>query len=90
MAVTIQLPPDVEQRLRAAMPDLDAELKEASVIELFRRGKLSHHELSLVLGLDRFETDAYLKRHNVYEGSLSWDDLEADRRTLEHLLPQED
>ena len=55
-------------------------------MELFRRGKLSHYELSRVLGVDRFETDAYLKRHNVFEGSPTMADLEADRRTLERVM----
>jgi predicted HTH domain antitoxin len=57
MAVSFQLPADVEKRLRAASADLDAEVREASALELFRRGKLSHFELSQILGLDRFETD---------------------------------
>ena len=61
MAVTIQLPLDVEQRLRSATPNLDAVFTEASAIELFRQGRLSHFELSRMLGLDRFETDACLK-----------------------------
>jgi len=74
MAVTIQLPSDVEQRLRAPTPDLDAQAKEAVALDLFRRGKLSHFELSRILGLDRFETDACLKRHNVLEGSLTMDE----------------
>jgi hypothetical protein len=86
MAVTFQLPDDVERRLRSQSLDLDAEAREASVLELFRRGKLSHFELSQVLGLDRYETDAYLIRHKVYEGSLTAEDLEADRRSLERIL----
>jgi predicted HTH domain antitoxin len=86
MAVTFQLPADVEQKLRAESRDLEGEAKEAYAVELFRRGKLTHYELSKVLGLDRVETDAFLKRHNVYEGSLTDDDLEADRKTLERVL----
>jgi predicted HTH domain antitoxin len=35
---------------------LDEELKEAYALELFRTGRLTHYELSKVLGLDRFET----------------------------------
>jgi predicted HTH domain antitoxin len=86
MAVTIQFPADVEQRLRAQTPDLDTELKEAVALDLFRRGKLSHYELSKMLGLDRFETDAYLKRHNVVEGSLTMQDLDEQARTLDRVL----
>ena len=86
MSVTIQLPADVEQRLRAAIPNLDEELREASVLELFRRGRLSHYELSRVLGLDRFETDSYLKRNNVAEGSLTMKDLDEQGETLDRVL----
>ena len=86
MAVTIQLPNDVEERLRAETPNLDAEAKEALVLDLFRRGKLSHYELSRVLGFDRFQTDAYLKRHNVVEGSLTMEDLNEQAETLDRVL----
>jgi predicted HTH domain antitoxin len=86
MAVTFQLPADVEKRLRAECLDLDAEAREASSLELFRRGRLSHSELSQVLGLDRFQTDAYLIQHKVYEGSLTAEDLEADKKTLDRVL----
>ena len=86
MAVTFQLPGDLEKRLRAQSPDLDAEAREISTLELFRRGKLSHFELSQVLGLDRFETDAYLKRHNVVEGALTTQDLDEQAKTLDKVL----
>jgi len=88
MAVTFQLPAEVEQKLRAQNSNLDREAKEAYGLELFRQGKLTHYELSQVLGLDRFETDAYLLNHNVFEGSLTNEDLEADRQTLDRILGQ--
>lgn len=83
--VRLDLPPDVEQRLRQESPDLSEAVKEAYVLELFRQGKLSHYELSKVLGLDRFETDAYLKKHKVFEGSLTLEDIESDLQTLRTL-----
>jgi hypothetical protein len=86
MAVTIQFPADVEQRLRAETRNLDAQAKEAFALDLFRKGKLSHYELSKVLELDRFETDAYLKRHNVVEGSLTMEDLNEQAETLDRVL----
>ena len=89
LTVRLNLPPDVEEKLRQETPDLDNDVKEAYALELFRRGKLSHYELSRVLGLDRFETDAYLKHHNVFEGSLTSEDLEADLNTLRDLFSQE-
>ena len=84
--VTLDLPADVEEKLRRQSPNLDADVTQAYVLELFRRGTLSHFELSRVLDLDRVETDAWLKRHNVFQGSLTMADLEADRRTLERVM----
>ncbi|MCD4727661.1 MAG: UPF0175 family protein [Pirellulales bacterium] len=84
--VTLDLPAEVEEKLRRETPNLNADVKEAYALELFRRGKLSHGELSQVLGLDRFATDAYLKRHKVFDGSPSMADIEADRRTLEGVM----
>jgi predicted HTH domain antitoxin len=89
LTVRFDLPPDVEQKLRQETSDLDEEVKEAYALELFRRGRLSHYELSRVLGIDRYETDAYLKRHNVFEGSLTMEDLETDRQTLRTLRSQQ-
>ena len=53
---------------------------------LFREGRLNHLELSKVLGLDRFETDAVLQRHEVVNGGLTLNDLEMDRVTLDRIL----
>ena len=84
--VTLDFPADLEDRLRRDNPNLAAEIKEIFALELFRRGELSHFELSRVLGLDRFETDAWLKRHQVFEGSLTMADLDADRQTIDQVL----
>jgi predicted HTH domain antitoxin len=86
--VTFDFPPDVEQKLRQEQSDLSSEVKEAYALELFRRGRLTHFELSRVLGMDRFETDAFLKQHNVLAGSPTMADLEEDRKTLERLFPE--
>ena len=88
MSVTVELPRDIEERLRQENPNLDADAKEAYGVELFRRGKLNHLQLSRVLGVDRFATDAVLKRHQVEEQSLTSADLKADRDTLRKVLDQ--
>jgi len=84
--VTIDLPRDVEEKLRRETPDLDADIREAYALELFRRGRVSHYELSCVLGLDRPAPDAWLKRHKVFDGSLTMADLDDDRRTLDRAM----
>jgi hypothetical protein len=85
MQITLDLPPDVEKRLLCEVRNIDVEVKNAYVLELFRRGLLSHYELAQILGLDRVATDAYLKQHGVFEGSLTLADLEMDHRTLADL-----
>ncbi len=67
MTLSIDIPSEVEQRLRAQNPDLESEAKEAMLVELYRQDKLTHHELCQALEFERFETDALLKRHNVIE-----------------------
>jgi hypothetical protein len=86
MAVTVQLPADVEQRLREQSPDLESEAKEAMLVELYRQDKLSRYELSLALGLDRFETDGVLKRHNVTIDLPTAEEIEEGLRHLRSLV----
>jgi hypothetical protein len=67
---------------------------EAFALALFRQARINHVELSQMLGLDRLETDVFLQRHGVTEGTLTMDDLElqteisrrvsARTRTLDH------
>jgi hypothetical protein len=86
MAVTFELPPDVEQRLRADTPNLDAEAKEAMLVELYRREKITHYELSSALGLDRFEADAVLNKHKVTIDLPTPKELEDDLQRLRELV----
>jgi predicted HTH domain antitoxin len=83
--VRLELPPEVEERIRKEKSDIAEDVKEAYAVELFRRGKLSHYESSSVPGLSRSETDAYLKLHKVFEGSLTSEDVESDYQTLRQL-----
>lgn len=89
MAVSFELPAEVEQLLRDQLGDLNQAAKEAFLLDSFRRGIISHYELSQSLGLDRFETDAFLKKHGVLEGSLTSEDLELQRQALDLALGQE-
>jgi hypothetical protein len=71
MSVTFDLPASIEQALRHELGNLDQAAKEAALVELYRQEKLTHHELSQSLGLDRLETEAILKKHNVTEDLLT-------------------
>ena len=84
--VTLDFPPDLEEKVRHQSQNLAADVNEAYALELFRRGKLTQYELSRVLGLDHVDTEAWLKRRQVFEGSLTMADLESDRETLERVI----
>jgi len=84
--IAVNLPPDVEERLRIESGDLSTAAREGFAIELFRRGILSHHALGQSLGLDRFETDALLNRHKVTDHALTHEDVDADVKSLNELL----
>ncbi len=86
VSLAVNLPPEVEERLRAESGDLSSAVRESFAVNLFRRGILTHHELGQVLGLDRFETDALLKRNGVTEYSLTHEDIDADVRSLKEYL----
>jgi predicted HTH domain antitoxin len=86
MAVTFDLPADVEQRLRQQSPNLDSEAKEAMLVELYRQDKLTRYELSQALGLSRFETDGLLKKHKVTEDQPTLEELEDDLRAARLLM----
>jgi hypothetical protein len=86
VSLTVELPPDAEKQLRTEYPDLPAAVREGFLVNLFRRGILTHYELGEALGLDRFETDGVLKRHQVTEQSLSHEEIDADVASLEQFL----
>jgi predicted HTH domain antitoxin len=82
MPVVIEFPKDIEESLRQTNPNLERDATEAYAVELFRKGALSHYELSRALGIDRFETDEVLVRHKCYEQSVTHADVERDVETL--------
>lgn len=86
LTINLKLPTEVEERLRNEHPDLDADAAEAYAIDLFRRGLITHYELGVALGIDRFAADALLKRRGVFEHSVTYEEIEADVRTLEQAL----
>jgi predicted HTH domain antitoxin len=77
MAVSFELPIDIEKTLRREFGNFDQTAKEAALVELYRQEKLSQHELSIALGITRLETEALLKKHNVTEDLQTLDEYDA-------------
>lgn len=85
MEVTINLPEDVAQVFLENGESIEREVLEATALEGYREGKLSHAQVGRMLGLNRFETDEFLKTRGV-PLNYSAEDLEQDRRTLDKLF----
>ena len=65
MTIIFEIPPDIEQEVSTNGSDLNDEAREAFLVELYRRHRISQHLLGMALGLDDYETDGVLKRHGV-------------------------
>jgi hypothetical protein len=85
MDLTIQLPDDLAQRLRAAGEDLSRRALEALAIEEYKSGHFTSAELRRVLGFrTRMALDEFLKAHGVFlDYTLA--DLEQERQDLRRL-----
>ena len=86
MTITLELPTETERRLRSEVPNFDSEAKVAVALDLFRKEQITHHELGQLLGLDRFETDAFLIGRNEFAQTLTIEDVANDRQTIKRAL----
>ena len=86
MTVSFEIPNSLERLLRRDFGNLDDAAKEAALVELYRQGKLTQHELAEALGLTRIETDAILKKHNVTEDLPTDAELAVGLSNLRRLL----
>ena len=64
---------------------LNEAAREAMALDLFRRGRLSRPALGRMLGLDRFETGAFLKRNQLFEDP-SHEEVDAEVEATRELL----
>jgi predicted HTH domain antitoxin len=88
MGINIELPSEIEARLRAELGDVASAGKEAMLVELYREGKISHGDLAEALGLSRYEADGVLKRHGVTEDLLTSEELAEQLSRLRKLMDQ--
>ena len=88
MPILLQMPSLLEQRLRGDSSDLEGEAREAFALDLYRRERITHHELGQMLGLDRSQTDAFLIERNEFSHCLTNEEIDEDRRVLEKVLKE--
>jgi len=80
------LPAAIERSLRYVLGKLSPPTLEAVLVDLYRSGDITHHELGESLELDRCGVDALLKRRGVSEDLPTLEEHEAQVQALRRLL----
>ena len=85
MAATVEISvPDTLVKALGAQPeDLPRQTLEALIIQAYRNGKITHAQVGELLDLDRWATDALLKRAQAFRATENEEfasDLERLRR----------
>lgn len=87
MIISFEIPRYIESQIRAGDDDYSGKAREAFLVELYRRRKITHHQLGQALELTDYETDGLLKRYGVGD-DLSLEEFERQRAFLEERLPK--
>jgi predicted HTH domain antitoxin len=80
MTITVELPDDVATRA-----DPRREALEALAIAGYKSESLSHHQAATLLGMDRFQFEAFLKDRNIMDHAYDVDDLRHDIEVMDRL-----
>jgi predicted HTH domain antitoxin len=89
MAITIQIPPDIEQELRRQIPNLDESTREQFLVSNYQAGKLSTGDIAEILGFEtRQEAQSWLAQRNI-PINYTLAALEEDRKNLKQLFGAE-
>jgi hypothetical protein len=82
VTVAFELPMEAEEALRREGEDASVAAREAVLVELYRRSRLTHFQLARALGLSRMETDGVLKKHGVVEDLMTVEEFRREADAL--------
>ncbi len=85
MSVTIELPSEIENKLASEWGDLPRITLESLAVEGYRLHKLTRAQVGRLLGLDFWQTEAFLKEREAYL-DYSVEDLARERETHRQLF----
>ena len=85
MDVTVKMPDQIARQWGETPDAVGRQLMEVAAIEGYRTGRLSHRQAGEMLGLDYWQTEAFLQERGVLI-NYSAEDLEADKITLDKIL----
>jgi predicted HTH domain antitoxin len=86
MAITITLPPDLENELRKEFPDLEQAAKESLFIESYRTGRISLGTLAEGMGLPTTVVAQEWLASRGVALNYGTEDFEQDLRTIDRLF----
>ncbi len=85
MEVIVQMPDPIARQWGDSPQAVARHVMEDAVVERYRGGRLSHRQAGEALGLDYWQTEAFLKERGV-PLNYSASDLEADAATFDKIL----
>ena len=88
MSLTISIPDEFADVLGSSTEERDQRAREALALELYREGKISLRRMGELVGVgaDYWAAENFRALHKA-PLNFSMEDLEADRRAAEKLLP---
>jgi len=86
MQISVELPDDIAEILKAAWSDLPRGVLEAVAVEGYRGGALCRDEVGRLLGLSFWDAEAFLKERQAYL-AYNEEDLAQDRRDFDRIAP---
>lgn len=85
MQVTVEMPDQVARQWGETPDAVGRHVLEDAAIEGYRAGRLSQRQVGTMLGLDYWQTEAFLQERGV-PLNYSTADMEADKATLHKIL----
>lgn len=79
MQITVQIPDELS-RLVPAGESWSRKLLEAYAADAYRNERLTRHQVGQLLGLDRWEAEEFLARHQA-QRPFTFEDMELERRS---------
>jgi predicted HTH domain antitoxin len=87
MNVAIELPEDIARQLEAAWHDMPRRALEAIAVEGYRSEALTREQVGRLLGLDFWQTEAFLKERQAWL-AYNENDLSTDRAAVDRALSE--
>lgn len=85
MQVTVEMPDQVARQWGETPDAIGRHVMEDAAIEGYRAGRLTQRQVGSMLGLDYWQTEAFLNQRDVAL-NYSATDLDADNATLTNIL----